>query len=89
MRSKPIMILAAVAVLGAAGCTPVDAGFGEALRYDMAVQTIDPDPVYPEDGAKPADSGVKGAEAVKHYRQGQTKALRVESSTAGSGGGPR
>ena len=35
----------------------------------MAVQTIDPDPVYAEDGAQPGDNGDKvaaGGEALPH-----------------------
>jgi hypothetical protein len=71
------------------GCAPVDVGLGEALRYDMAVQTVNPDPVYPEGGAQPGDSGVKGAEAVKAYRKGETKKIRTETTSSvslGSGG---
>jgi type IV pilus biogenesis protein CpaD/CtpE len=87
MRFEAKLIIPAAALVGLAGCAPVDPGLGEALRYDMAVQTVNPDPVYPEDGAQPGDSGVRGAEAVKAYRKGETKALRIESSTSGSGGG--
>ena len=89
MRFEAKLIIPAAALLATAGCTAVDPGMGEALRYDMAVQTVNPDPVYPEGGAQPGDSGVKGAEAVKAYRKGETKALRIESSTSGGGSGPR
>jgi hypothetical protein len=51
MRFKPMLILAGIPL--AAACTPVDPGFGEAMRYDMAVQTVDPDPQYPADAAQP------------------------------------
>ena len=47
MRSELKWIAAGSALLAAAGCAPVDPGFGEALRYDMAIQTVDPEPVYP------------------------------------------
>ena len=67
-------------------CTPVDRGFGEAYRYDMAIQTVDPDPVYDEAGAKPGGNGEKAAEATKRYRKGQTKPVQVESSSGGSSG---
>ena len=87
MRFDARLIIPA-ALVALAGCAPVDPGFGEALRYDMAIQTVNPDPVYPEDGAKPGDSGAKGAEAVKKYRQGQTKPLRTET-TSSVGGGPQ
>ena len=75
----------ATVALGA--CASVDPGFGEALRYDMAIQTVDPDPVYPEDGAKPGDSGEKGAKASERYRKGQTKPVQRESASGSSGGG--
>ena len=75
-----------IAAFAVGACAPVDPGFGEALRYDMAIQTVDPDPVYPEDGAKPGDSGEKGAKATERYRKGATKPIRRESAS-GSGGG--
>ena len=66
----------------------VDPAFGEAFRYDMAVQTINPDPVYAADAAQPGDNGDKGAAAVKRYRTDRVKDV-VEiktSSDSGSGG---
>ena len=76
--AKLMMAIAGIVSLGA--CAPVDPGFGEALRYDMAIQTVDPDPVYPEDGAKPGDSGEKGAKASERYRKGQTKPVQREET---------
>ena len=87
MRFDAKLIIPAAALGALTACAPVDPGHGEAVRYDMAIQTVNPDPVYPEDGAQPGDSGEKGAEAVKAYRKGQTKALKVESTQSGSGGG--
>ena len=87
MRSRVKWIAACPAVLVAAACAPVDPGFGEAYRYDMAVQTVDPDPVYAEDGAKPGDNGEKAAKATERYRKGQTKPVQRESSSSGSSGG--
>lgn len=76
---------AAMALLG--GCTAVDPGMGEALKYDMAAQTIDPDPVYADSDAKPGDNGAVGAEAVKRYRKGQVKAIEtIRTGNGGSGG---
>lgn len=77
----------------ASGCAPVDPGFGEAQRYDMAVQTIDPDPVYAEDGAKPGDSGARAADASKRHRTGAVKQVQSMSASGsgtgtGSGSGP-
>ena len=90
-------LLAGIAALGLlAGCNTVnpqtesvDPGFGEALKYDMAIQVIDPDPVYHEDGAQPGDSGAKGAEAVKRYRTDAVKDVQQIQTTTSGGGGPQ
>lgn len=66
----------------------VDPGMGEAIKYDMAVQTIDPDPVYGPDNAQPGDKGDKGAAAVKRYRTDAVKQVETVGTTSG-GGGPR
>ena len=89
MRFRLTLIISAAALASTTGCAPVDSGLGEAVRYDMAIQTVNPDPVYPEGGAQPGDNGEKGAEAVKRYRKGDTKELKVESTSSGSGGGPQ
>lgn len=91
MFSRLLFVPAALVLL--AGCHTVnpqtgshDPGFGEALKYDMAIQVIDPDPVYAEDGSQPGDSGAKGAAAVKRYRTDQVKDVEViETTSAGSG----
>ena len=80
MRSKAILLSTGAVLFAAAGCTPVDPGFGEAVRYDMAIQTVDPDPQYPADGAKPADSGEHAQKATERYRKGNTKPARPISS---------
>ena len=89
MRFKPIIALSALAL--ATACAPVDPGFGEAVRYDMAIQTINPDPVYPEGSAEPGASGVKAADAVKRYRTDAVKAVEspTSGSTGSSGSGPQ
>jgi uncharacterized membrane protein YgcG len=81
-----MMIPAGVLLVATAGCAPVDPGFGEAVRYDMAAQTVDPDPQYPADAAKPGDNGEHAQKATERYRKGQTKSLR-ELRTGGGGGG--
>lgn len=91
MRSKVKWIAAGAALFVTAACAPVDPGFGEAYRYDMAIQTIDPDPVYNEAGAKPGDSGDHAAKASERYRKGTTKPVQRESASGGvslGGGGP-
>ena len=84
----------ALALLLLAGCDTLnqnnlspDPGFGEAVIYNAAVQTIDPDPVYDADGAQPGDSGEKGAAAVKRYRTDQVKKVETLTTTSGSGSG--
>ena len=75
-----------------------DPYIGEAVAYDTAVQVINPDPVYPEDGAKPGDNGDRAARTMKQYREGRAlQHHNTESkqgsaiSTTGSqgGGGPQ
>ena len=81
-KRSAIKAAAVALTLGLGGCAAVDPGLGEALRYDMALQTIDPDPVYPEDGAKPGDSGAVAAEASKRYRTDKVKPVETISSTS-------
>ena len=91
MCSK-LLIIAPLAV-GLAGCAvdPIsgsyDPGLGETVAYAKAVQTIDPDPVYAEDGAQPGSQGDKVAPAVKRYRTDAVKAVQVMQTTGGGGGG--
>lgn len=79
-----------------------DPYLGEAVRYNAAVQTINPDPVYPAGSAQPGDNGEIGANAVKRYRTDEvnsrhrseasqaTQGLSTTSGTSTSGsGGPR
>jgi hypothetical protein len=70
----------------------LDAGWGEASKWNAAVQTINPEPVYTADMAQPGDSGAKAADAAKRYRTDQVKELESPSTTkrAGKGSsGPR
>jgi hypothetical protein len=92
MSSRILLITAACLALGA--CSTVhknigqeDPGLGEAERYNAALQTINPAPVYAQGGAQPGDNGDHGAQAVKRYRTGQVKALETISSTTSSSGG--
>jgi len=98
MCSKRLLILAAAS--GAlAGCNTTythigdeAAGLGEAVRYDAAIQTINPAPVYTAQDAQPGDNGEVGAHAVKRYRGGAVKApesVGTSSGGSGSGGGPQ
>ena len=81
---KPVLCLGSVSLIALAGCAPVDAGFGEALRYDMAVQTIDPDPQYPEGSLQPGYHGEKGQKAIDRYRKGGVKPVQAQSASSGN-----
>jgi hypothetical protein len=90
------MTAAACAVL--AGCNTADTHIGdesmfvgEAVKYDAAVQIINPTPVYSAEGAQAGDNGEKGATAVERYRKGTVKDVQVMStaSSSGGGGGPQ
>ena len=61
----------------------IDPGFGEAVKYNFAIQTIDPDPVYTAEGAQAGDNGEKGAEASKRHRTGKVKDVQVQTTTGG------
>ena len=97
--SSKLMLGGPLALLLLAGCDTLnqnnlspDPGFGEAAKYNAAVQIIDPDPVYDPDGAQPGDSGDKGAAAVKRYRTDQVKRVETMTTTSGgsgSGSGPQ
>lgn len=91
MSSKFPLPLVAVTVL-LEGCVnePIgvrDAGLGEAVKYNSAIQTISPDPVYPEGSAEPGANGDKMARAVKRYREGEVKEVETMETTSGSSGG--
>jgi len=86
------LLLLAVAAVALAGCGTMnknigqeDPGFGEAVKYNAAIQTINPAPVYAANGAQPGDNGDHGAQAVKRYRTGAVKPLETMGTTSGSG----
>ena len=86
------------AIVLVAGCADPqigmrDSALGESVKYNAAIQTINPDPVYPEGTAQPGDHGEHGAEAVERYRKGEvTPVVQVQttsgSSSSGSSSGP-
>jgi predicted small secreted protein len=85
--------IALAAVSALTGCNTAnthigdDAAFvGEAVKYNAAIQTINPDPVYAEGLALPGDNGDKGAAAVKRYRTDKAKPVEMMQTTSGSSG---
>jgi hypothetical protein len=93
MSSRLLKIAAAgIVVLGLDACSTMnknigqeDPALGETVKYNAAIQTINPDPVYPAGGAQPGDSGVKGANAVKRYRTDAVKPIETMQTTGSSG----
>ena len=89
MHFRTLLAVAGVTLTGACSTTPVDPGLGEAVKYDMAVQTINPDPVYPAESTQPGSNGAVGVAAASRYRLGTVKPVEREStsmcSTSGSG----
>ena len=100
MCSKRLLILTAASA-ALAGCNTAythigddAAGLGEAVRYDAAIQTINPAPVYTAADAQPGDSGEVGVGAVKRYRTDKVKTPQnmgtgSSGGGSGSGGGPQ
>ena len=93
MSSRSLLIASSALVL--AGCSTMnkpigmeDPALGEAVKYNAAIQTVNPDPSYPAGSAQAGDSGTKGAAAVKRYRSDAVKSVEVMQTTSG-GGSPR
>ena len=93
MSSKGLSITCAALLV--AGCSTMnkpigaeDPGIGEAVKYNAAIQTVNPDPTYPADSAQAGDSGTKAAAAVKRYRTDAVKQVEAMETTGG-GSGPR
>ena len=86
MRSEARWLIVGLGALATAACAPVDPGLGEAVKYNQAIQTINPDPVYAPGGAKPGGSGTAAAAAAKRYRLGNVKSVEVISISSGSSG---
>ena len=91
MSSKRISVLLAASLL--AGCETIDPvsgstdpGFGETVKYNAAVQTVNPEPVYAAGSALPGQDGQPGAEATKRYRSDKVKPIESQGTSAGSGG---
>lgn len=88
---KRAALLLGAAMFALAGCNTVhkhigedDPYFGEAVKYNTALQTINPDPVYPANGAQPGSNGDKGAHAMKRYRTDAVKAVETTQTSTGS-----
>ena len=63
-----------------------DASFGESVKYDEAIQTVNPMPVPSPGAAQPGANGAKGQAAVKRYRTDAVKQVEATQTTSGSAG---
>ena len=91
MSSRLFAVLLAVPML--ASCETVDPvsqsmdpGFGETVKYNAAVQTVNPEPVYAAGSALPGEDGQRGVAAVKRYRSGQVKEVESQGTSSGGAG---
>ncbi len=84
-------LMAAALLLALGGCE-TDPGFGNAVRHNMALQIINPDPQY-DANALEADSGARAALAQRRYRTGTVIQPAIQSTSviagfeSGSSGG--
>ena len=87
MSFRPALAAAACIALG--GCNTAnthigdeDPFIGEAVKYNAAIQTINPAPVYAADAAQPGSNGEKGEKAVERYRTDKVNARHKTEATA-------
>jgi hypothetical protein len=80
-------------LLMAVACAPIDTGLGNAVRHNMALQIIDPEPTHAGTPIE-AGSGARSALAFDRYRKGRVLdpkpaggARPFEISGQGAGGG--
>jgi len=78
---------AAALALTAAGCTPTDATFGNAVRQTMAAQVVNPDPQYED--TIPTTEGATAAKAVDRYRTDKVKRPDTIRTTDTQTGAPK
>ena len=84
MRCSLMLLLASAATLGA--CTPVDTAFGEAFRWNNALQTVNLEPVS-HGPQMEGDSGQRAESAIERYEKGEVKEpVSLQTTTIVSGG---
>lgn len=86
MRIDRLALAALSAACALAGCTPVDTGFGDSVKTNVAVQAIDPEVTY--DSPLASADGAKMAPAVERYRTDKVKTPKgIRTTNVGSGSG--
>ena len=82
---RRLLLATPLAVLALAGCTPNDVTMGGAVKHNIALQVVDPEPNH--EGDLTADGSVTAA-AQDRYRKGTVKKpTKVNTTTGGSSGG--
>lgn len=71
----------AIALLPLSACASNDVTMGGALRHDIALQTIDPEPAHAGTPMEGGD-GERAARAVAAYRKGTVKQPATLNTTA-------
>ena len=97
MFCKRAALVLAVAALAACNTMnkPIgmeDPALGEAVKYNMAIQTVDPEPVHEPTDRPAGYHGEKGQKAVERYRTDKVKPVErmgTTQSTSGGSSGPR
>lgn len=64
-----------------------DPGLGESVKFNAAIQTINPDPVYAQGSAQPGENGDKAVRAVERYREGEVTPIQTIHTTGGAASG--
>lgn len=83
--TSALLLSACTACSNEGGLRPArDAGFGNAVRTNIAVQTVNPE--APEDGATVSASGERAAIATDRYAKDKVKEP-ADPETSSSGGG--
>ena len=87
-RARSLLPVAALVAVAGCGTTNSHIGdedpfLGEAVKYNAAIQTINPMPVYPAAAAQPGDNGDKGVHAIKRYRTDTVKQPETYTTTTG------
>ena len=83
MLKRSLFLLASLGVVAA--CTPVDYGFGETTRANIAQQVVDPDPQY-EGEIMEGGSGARAVANVRRYNSGQVRQPATSSRGSGATG---
>lgn len=88
-RVRALLVVAGMLALAACNTANSHIGdedprFGESVKYNQAIQTVNPDPVHASGAAEPGGSGAKGEAAVKRYRTDAVRPVDTYQSTSGS-----